>query len=355
MISSLKTKSIALIIPDFDYGGEEKRVVYFANNYLNYFKNVILFAPDGLSNDLLDSRVKHIKTDVRKVKNVFNVLRELKKNHVDFVQGHKRLSQIYLLLSEKFLGTVSVFNYDNIYLKGNKVSSFLAPKHVIYLSDVLKDFYKPMHAGKNNVTINMGGEFFNAYSPSKISALKAEYAVENQFVILSLGRLSPQKNQKLLLEVLKDLDNSSYICLIAGSGPLEEELKQQVQAYGITDKVRFIGHTTAIADLLNVSDVLVQSSIFEGFPNVFIEAASVGLPIIATDVGSSRTLISNNGIIVPSEDPAALKEAIKTMIDKYDDYKQNAVSFKDTDYFKQFRKDVMLDNYVKFYAEVSGL
>lgn len=348
-MSNLSNESIALIIPDFDFGGEEKRVVFFANNYLNYFKYVYLFAPKGLSNQVLDPRVKHLEVNVRNYKNLLLVLKTIKKEKINFLQGHKRASMPYLLASEKFINTTSVFNFDNIYLKHNYICKFITPKNIVYLSDIVKDYYYSYYKKNNNVTINMGGDFYERIPSKAAQDLKRELSIEDKFILLSLGRLSEQKNHQALIEALSELKDKNFICLIAGDGPLEGKIKRLIQKYGISDKVQLLGHRTDVESLLCISDVMVQASVFEGFPNVFIEAASVGLPIITTDVGSSRTLVENNGIVVKSNDAKKLAFAIGKMIKDYTLYKEKAIKLKESNFLKQFHKAEMLKNYISYY------
>lgn len=343
--------SIALIIPDFDYGGEEKRVVFFANNYLNYFKEVYVFAPDGKSSILLDARVKHIKLNTRNYINIFNILNIIKENKITVLQGHKRAVLPYLFTAEKFLGVNCNFNFDNIYLN-NGLSKYLMPQTIFYLSDVLKEHYEQQFITHKNIVINMGGDFFHPISQGEIQSYKKEMEIQDKKVILSLGRLSLQKNHKLLIEALLKVKHLNYVVLIVGEGPLDKNLKELCQINGLSDKIYFLGHRKDIAVLLSISDFLVQSSIFEGFPNVFIEAASVGLPIIATNVGSSKSLVEDNGILVPPNSVESLASAIDIMFNNLVTYKANAIELSKSDYFMQFSKNNMLENYVTYYKSI---
>ena len=351
-MGTLDTKNIALIIPDFDFGGEEKRVVFFANNYTHYFNKVVLLSPSGKSLPYLDPKVKHIEINIRKISTIRKVLNVLKEEKISFFQGHKRATMPFLLLAEKFLPLVSVFNFDNIYLKHNYACSFVTPKHVVYLSDVVKDFYVPYYKNRRNTTINMGGDFYSILPEQEIQQTKAQLGIKDEFVLLSLGRLSEQKNQPLLIDALHTLKDKNFVCLIAGSGPLEEPLRQMVAHYGLEEKIKFLGHRSDIPNLLNVAHVLIQSSVFEGFPNVFIEAASVGLPIISTNVGSSKTLVRENGLLVTSNKVDEIALAISKMQDEYPKFKENALLLRESDYLKQFHKTKMLENYIAYYRSL---
>ena len=351
--SELLNKSIALLIPDFDYGGEEKRVVLFANQYTRYFKQVYLLAPHGDSIILLDSKVNYIKTNVRNYWSIKNAVKLIKREKIDYVQGHKRTTLPYLLAIEKLTNAYCVFNFDNIYINYNFLLKFISPKHIIYLSDIVRDFYASYYKGHITTTINMGGDFFQALTSLERATIRTSRGWGNKLVLLNLGRLSRQKNQRLLLEALRDLSNVDFLCLLAGSGPEQAILEQLVEKYDLQHKVKFLGHIIAPQELLCLADVLIQTSTFEGFPNVLIEAVSVGLPIIATNVGSTATLVSDYGLLVPSNSAQALTNALVKMSQDIDLYKQQSESLRESKFFQQFHKDIMVQNYLSYYNSLS--
>lgn len=355
-MKSLNEKNVALIIPDFNYGGEEKRVIYFANNYIKYFKNVYVFAPDGTSKVFLHPDVLYINMNVRNIINIYKVSSLVKKNEIHFLQGHKRATLPYLLLIEKINKIKCFFNFDNIYLKYNWLCSLITPTHVVYLSEKVAEYYARYNNQKKNKVINMGGDFMNRVSEEIRLELKKRLGInETDVVLVSLGRLAEQKNHRLLLSALREIEHYAFVCLIVGGGPLEAELKSIVENYGLASKVKFLGHRDDVESLLNISDMLIQSSIFEGFPNVFIEACSIGLPIVATDVGSSSTLVKGNGILIQSGQVSELSLAILEVLNNYNKYKKVADMFSKSDFFLGFHKNIMLENYLKYFQEDLGI
>lgn len=345
---ALKDKTIGIIIPDFDYGGEEKRALFFANNYVEYFKEVFLFAPRGAQTPSIDPRVKHIPLPIRGIRSIFTILQFVKKHKIDFIQGHKRNTFPYLYALEKFSEAKVNFNFDNIYLDKEWLYR-IAPTRLYYLSDYMKDFYAKFFPGRENMTINMGGEFYNKASIQELALLQDSMHLNGKFVLLSLGRLSDQKNQELMLRSLSLVNDNSIVCLLVGEGPKEMILKKLVDDLKLQKKVQFLGHRKDVDKLLSLSHVLVQSSVFEGFPNVFIEAASLSKPIITTRVGSYSTLVRENGIAVDVNDEVAFASAIKTMKMNYEHYAEKAEDLRKSDFFQQFHKSNMLQNYLLHY------
>lgn len=349
-MNNLKEESIAIIIPDFDFGGEEKRVVLFANHYTKYFKNVYVIAPMGKSMNLLNSEVKHIYVNVRNYLHVFKVLNILRLNNIKFFQGHKRATLPYLLMAEKLLNVSSNFNFDNIY-PNNYWFQFIMPKNIIYLSEILLSYYQDIHANNNNVLINMGGDFLERSEIGLIEETRKRLGLNDSTILLNIGRLAKQKNQKCLINSLTKFDSSRFKLVIVGEGELENELKVLVNQLELTNVI-FLGHRTDIALLLSISDIYVQTSIFEGFPNTLIEAASIGLPIIATDVGASRTVVKDNGILVETHDTKELAQAFEIICNNMEDFKQKAYTFSQSTYFHKFKRENMLNNYIEWYQSI---
>lgn len=100
-----------------------------------------------------------------------------------------------------------------------------------------------------------------------------------------VGRFHNQKNHSFLLEIFAELaaQRSDAKLLLVGNGPLEQQLREQVQALGIAEKVIFAGVRSDIPQILSAMDVFVFPSLYEGMPNTVIEAQATGLPCIIAD------------------------------------------------------------------------
>jgi glycosyltransferase involved in cell wall biosynthesis len=105
-------------------------------------------------------------------------------------------------------------------------------------------------------------------------------------VIGGVGRLVPQKNFHLFLEVAARVlaGHPSVLFVIAGTGPQEGALRAKVASLGIGDRVRFLGHVSDRLSLYHAFDALLMTSDFEGTPMVLLEAMSCGLPVAASAV-----------------------------------------------------------------------
>jgi glycosyltransferase involved in cell wall biosynthesis len=138
----------------------------------------------------------------------------------------------------------------------------------------------------------------------------------DEFVWLAIGRLLPQKDYPTLLEAFAPLARNPARLLIAGRGPLLDELQQQAQRLNIASQVVFLGVRQDIASLLAAADGFALSSAWEGMPNVVMEALSAGTPVVATEVGGVPELVTagKSGLLAPPRNPPALSQAMRQLM-----------------------------------------
>ncbi len=156
---------------------------------------------------------------------------------------------------------------------------------------------------------------FFAPSPELRSAARASLHAQSRFIWLAVARLVKQKDFPTLFRALQRLDRSYSLLLIAGTGPLESELRLKCSSLGLTERVRFCGTSENILHLYQAADAFVLSSEFEGLSVALLEAASVGLPTVATDVGGNAEIVLDGvtGHLVPAHDPIRLAAAMQTL------------------------------------------
>jgi glycosyltransferase involved in cell wall biosynthesis len=133
-------------------------------------------------------------------------------------------------------------------------------------------------------------------------------------VVLSVGRLAPQKDQATLLTAFARLRQQRSVRLvILGEGELRGALEARAQELGITASVMFAGFSAEPFAWMKHAAVLAHTSLWEGSPNVIVEAMACGLPIVATDCpGGPRRILEDgrHGRLVPMGDAAAVAEAL---------------------------------------------
>jgi len=141
----------------------------------------------------------------------------------------------------------------------------------------------------------------------------AEARAGANFVLGYIGRLSHEKGVDILLRALAQLsDKETFTLRLVGDGPDELMLRQLAVELGVEQQVEFVGRLASADAFLETLDALVLPSRSEGMPNVLLEAAAKDVPMVATDVGDVRRILSSPhaGTVVPAGDVPALAAAL---------------------------------------------
>ncbi len=121
-------------------------------------------------------------------------------------------------------------------------------------------------------------------------------------VLVSVGSLTEQKGYANLLHSLAGV-TSEFRCMIIGDGPLKGDLNELAQASGLGKKIAFMGLRSDVDRLLQIADVYISSSLWEGLPVATLEAMYARLPIVSTAVGDAETLLGDGtGMLVNAGD-----------------------------------------------------
>ena len=134
-------------------------------------------------------------------------------------------------------------------------------------------------------------------------------------LLATVGALIPRKGQEFVLDALARIPHAHL--LLAGKGPDEAKLRAQAARLGIAERVHFLGSLdhTLLPVLLSACDALVSPSASEGLANAWVEALACGCPLVITDAGGARELLTSAaaGRIVP-RDEAAIAEAVQDLL-----------------------------------------
>lgn len=139
----------------------------------------------------------------------------------------------------------------------------------------------------------------------------------DDFLIVSVGRLSWQKGHDTLLHALARLRTRGWRLILLGEGEEHAPLEKLARQLAISDRVHFLGWRKNPYFWMHKSDVFVLSSRWEGWPLVLLEALALGLPIVATDCpGATRRIVDGGrfGKLVPKDEPAALSAALDELL-----------------------------------------
>lgn len=167
----------------------------------------------------------------------------------------------------------------------------------------------------------------NALDADRLNEINNAYRIDNklpwQKSIITMGRFTHEKGHDLLLRSVKPLleKNLDWGLEIIGDGPLKSNLISLTNELGLQDRVFFHGKVNIPFNLLKSADIFVLPSRIEGFPNVLLEAMSLGLPCVSFNCpsGPSDMIDDNhNGLLVEKEDVKSMTKAIKRCMDSED-------------------------------------
>ncbi|MBN2288472.1 MAG: glycosyltransferase family 4 protein [Candidatus Glassbacteria bacterium] len=150
--------------------------------------------------------------------------------------------------------------------------------------------------------------------------LRREFSIPEQTKLVGIvARLVPIKNHVCFLEAARlVLDHCSDVCfMIIGDGELRGALEQKARELGLQDRVIFMGFQHNLEKIYAGLDIVALSSYNEGLPVALIEAMAAGKPVISTEVGGVVDLILDgyNGLLVPSNQPGDLAEAVLYLLE----------------------------------------
>lgn len=136
---------------------------------------------------------------------------------------------------------------------------------------------------------------------------------ENKPIILFVGNIIKRKNVATIIEAKKQL-KSNCVLVVVGGGPLLANLKEKVEDEGIGDVI-FTGPRNDVANIIRSSDILILPSYSESFGLVLIEALACGKPVIGSNVGGIKEIITSDvGLLVEPTDPKGLANAIDSIL-----------------------------------------
>jgi glycosyltransferase involved in cell wall biosynthesis len=152
-----------------------------------------------------------------------------------------------------------------------------------------------------------------------LGELRREMGAEpDDFVILSMARLAPDKGLEYLIEAASILPHTGRRLqfVIAGDGPHRGHLERLAATLGVSGRVKFLGFREDVADLLAASDLIALPSLREGLSIALLEAMAAARPIVATSIGSQREVAAHAemAVLVPPADALTLSQSILHLV-----------------------------------------
>ena len=318
---------ILYVITGLGKGGAERVVCDLADKM--YEKgNIVKIA--YLTGDILtrpvNDKIELIKLNLNSISSFLlayiSLSRLIKYYNPDIVHAHMVHANILTRLIKILVPVKKLINTAHNSNEGGNIRMVLY-RATHHLADVttnvsntaVRAFETRKAIPKNGMQTVYNGVNFNnfKYQPEAKREIVVEFDLNEEKIILAVGRFNKQKNYPNLLRAIKFLKENyalDFILLIAGDGELKNKLEELILEFDLSDNVKLLGIRNDISTLMSACDIFVLSSDYEGLPTVLIEALACQSHVISTDVSGAREIISDYGKIVPINDYKILAKQI---------------------------------------------
>jgi glycosyltransferase involved in cell wall biosynthesis len=228
-----------------------------------------------------------------------------------------RLASVPIIISsERTMGQESRIRY---WLNRRSISLI---DQVVCVSQSVADFsVERVGLPRDKIVVIPNGVDPARYSnlPAKEQARKSLNLPMDSVIIAAIGRPRPVKGYQHLLRAFTQLSKSfpETKLLFVGNGPERPDLMVMAKSLGVKPHVIFCDDTIRIANVLASVDMLAIPSLFEGMPNVALEAMAAELPVVATAVGGTPEVVidGKTGLLVPPKNAEAITSAITRLLE----------------------------------------
>ena len=346
-------KKILFILPTLTAGGAERVISFIAQN-INQTKYDSKLLVTGYEKDAaydivnIDVEFLEKKRVLNAVSNIFWHLLKHKPHVVVSSIGH--LNTVMGIMSPFFLKIKFIIREASIISLMSKIHSEPIDKKRFSIHDILSRSSYKMVDTIVCQSKDMADDFINIYNVKNqnvtiinnpITNLPPLKEINTDFKkpirYLTVGRLSKEKGQLRIIELLAKLKFQFHYTII-GDGPLKDRILEAIKKNHLEEKFTYIPFTNDVSKYMALSDMFLQGSYVEGFPNTVLESCCVGTPVLAFNVpGGTKEIIQHkvNGYLVESEedfffylnnalpfDPQKVRASVETKFDKMNILKQ---------------------------------
>lgn len=283
--------------------------------------------------------VRHISVNMARtirplmdIKSIWQLYRVFKREKFDIVHSHTAKAGFITAVAAKLAGVPLVLHTHHgfSFLGGENTLRYYVQHFLEKIASLFRDHTFTQNRGdisecislmgsRSKVTFEGNGvdvEFVNKSAEEQLLDAQADYPGEG----LKLVLLSGLKLIKRVADFFKVVDKLrqeglKVSCVIAGTGVLEQQLKNQLAERELAQCVNMVGFSTRPHGLIKASDIVLLCSEREGIPRSAMEAMALQRPVVATDVLGTQELVVNGqtGFLVPLGDIDAMAEKVKLL------------------------------------------
>ena len=324
---------LIIFIPSIESAGVEKNLFYLSNYLIKRNVDVNILTANNNKKNYFNKKINFICPRSNKWNNSSRLIKTLiclylfiinvRKNNISFLSFQSNIAAIIL---SKFFRLKIIIRLNTSLDK--------------YIKNIFKKFiFKFFYNLSNNVIVNsfdfkkeliskLNLKSIEILNPIKIDNKIRKKRIKffnnfNGIKILSIGRLTDQKNQITILKSLNILkkQNIKFKFFLIGQGYKLLELKKFIKKNKLSKDVKLAGYKSKAYEFISSSDLFVLSSKYEGLPNVLIEAQVQKIPIISSDCNTGPREILLNGKLGTLYKVDDHTELSKTIIKFYKDKK----------------------------------
>lgn len=330
----MNRKNVLFVVNGLAIGGGELKVLDLVRGLLKWYShefNPVVcsvgqggplferFTDIGIEPAVYEKRCAFDVSLIRKT------ARLMKERETDIVQTTLFYADVIGAAAARLAGVGPVISWEAVtqlygkkHLLAYKIASRLYTKSVA-VSHAIEHKVQECYGvpPEKTMTIHYGVEL-ERFSNQRTPALKHELGLPADAVVYgTVARFTDQKGHVYLVEaareIVKQKPDSHFV--LAGDGPLRQMLEKKIHHAGLDDHFHLLGFRTDVEEVLKGFDVFVLPSLYEGLPNVVLEAMAGGLPVIATAVdGTPEAVVHNStGLLIPPRDPGAIADAAKVL------------------------------------------
>ena len=301
------------IVPSFGLGGMEKVICSIINHTFHRYQHDIL-SLDGDNRALRWIKTNNIREikfckDKNFIRFLTKLYKELKKSSPDLLMTYNWGGTDAIWMG-RIAGIKNIIHHEHGFsieeaqttLPQRDIARFILYRmasHLVTVSSKLgSSIQSKYRLSSAHVKIIPNGIDTSYYSPNSHARLLMRHELhydEKDFVVLFSGRLDPVKNFELLLDIFEYCHKADRAVklLIVGDGPERKKIEQICKKKNIHAGIVMVGQRSDVLPYLRTADVFLLTSLTEQMPLTILEAMSVGLPVIASDVGEIRTIIDD--------------------------------------------------------------
>ena len=292
---------------------------------------------------------RHLSDSTR---NFFRIFKELQP---DVVHLHNPTPTVYAAISARMAGVPGIISTRHslvarprrLVVELKYALAATCCDWIVGICDATTNNLKSIHSIPARKTVRV----YNGTVPLQRVA-QQQWPPKTGFTLLYVGRLEPVKNHLLLLNAFRAAHSSmpDLRLWMVGDGGERKMLESLAMELGIASQVTFWGQQLDVTPFFSAADAFIMSSKSEGLPISLLQAFSVGLPAIVTDVGGMAEVVrlAQAGIRVSATDPAEMAAAILRMATG-DVERVNFSTNAKVEFHSRFTLQAMADAYMDLY------